>query len=85
MLGKTYSTPEWAELQLNFMLAHKYLSDAGKDRYQKDLKKNIDDQRDYLKKKEKKAKKKDQGAERNLCRAQARHRNHVPHHVLATT
>ncbi|MGY3088092.1 putative metal-dependent HD superfamily phosphohydrolase [Hymenobacter sp. UYAg731] len=58
VLNKTYSTPEWTELQLNFMLAHKYLSEAGKDRYKKALKKNIEDQRDHLKKKEKKDKKK---------------------------
>ncbi|MBH8559285.1 Pycsar system effector family protein [Hymenobacter negativus] len=58
VLDKTYSTPEWTELQLNFMLAHKYLSEAGKERYKKALKKNIEDQRDHLKKKEKKDKKK---------------------------
>ncbi|WP_460500927.1 Pycsar system effector family protein, partial [Hymenobacter agri] len=58
VLDKTYTTQEWAELQLNFMLAHKYLSEVGKERYKKDLKKNIEDQRDYLKKKEKKDKKK---------------------------
>ncbi|GAB2856915.1 Pycsar system effector family protein [Hymenobacter ruber] len=58
VLNKTYSTPEWTELQLNFMLAHKYLSEAGKARYKKALKKNIEDQRDHLKKKEKKDKKK---------------------------
>nr|GFB24220.1 hypothetical protein [Tanacetum cinerariifolium] len=45
-LGKSYSNPEWAELQLNFMLAHKYQSEAGKARYKKDLKANIEDQRD---------------------------------------
>ena len=60
VLDKTYSTPEWTELQLNFMLAHKYQSEAGKARYKKDLKKNIEDQRDHLKKKEKKTKKKNQ-------------------------
>ncbi|QKG53910.1 Pycsar system effector family protein [Hymenobacter sp. BRD67] len=58
-LDKSYSNPEWAELQLNFMLAHKYLSGAGKDRYKKSLKANIEDQRDRLKKAEKKAKKKE--------------------------
>ncbi len=58
VLDKTYSTQEWAELQLNFMLAHKYQSEAGKDRYKKALKKNIEDQREHLKKKEKKGKKK---------------------------
>ncbi|MBF9142578.1 Pycsar system effector family protein [Hymenobacter properus] len=58
VLGQTYSNPEWAELQLNFMLAHKYHSDAGKDRYKKAFKDNIEDQRDELKKREKKDKKK---------------------------
>ncbi|WP_460610743.1 Pycsar system effector family protein [Hymenobacter terrigena] len=58
VLDKTYTTPEWTELQLNFMLAHKYLSEAGKERYKKALKKNIEDQREHLKKKEKKDKKK---------------------------
>jgi predicted metal-dependent HD superfamily phosphohydrolase len=58
VLGQTYSNPAWAELQLNFMLAHKYHSDAGKDRYKKAFKDNIEDQRDELKKREKKDKKK---------------------------
>ncbi|MDO7854662.1 Pycsar system effector family protein [Hymenobacter convexus] len=58
VLGKSYSNPEWAELQLNFMLAHKYHSDAGKERYKKDFKSNIEEQRDELKKREKKDKKK---------------------------
>jgi len=61
-LGKSYTNPEWAELQLNFMLAHKYQSDVGKDRYKKALKANIEDQRDYYKKTEKKAKKKEKKA-----------------------
>ena len=60
VLGKTYSNPEWAELQLNFMVAHQYLSEAGKDRYRKDFKKNIVEQRERLKKSEKKNKKKNQ-------------------------
>ncbi|MDJ0367529.1 DUF5706 domain-containing protein [Hymenobacter sp. H14-R3] len=57
-LDKSYTTPDWAELQLNFMLAHKYQSAAGKERYKKALKANIEDQRHYLKKAAKKAKKK---------------------------
>jgi HD superfamily phosphodiesterase len=61
-LGKSYTNPEWAELQLNFMLAHKYQSEVGKDRYKKALKANIEDQRDYFKKTEKKAKKKEKKA-----------------------
>lgn len=60
VLGKTYSNPEWAELQLDFMLSHKYHSDAGKERYKKDFKANLDEQRDQLKKAEKKKKKKDE-------------------------
>jgi predicted metal-dependent HD superfamily phosphohydrolase len=58
VLGKTYSTPEWAELQLNFMTGHKYESAAGKERYRKNFKKNLSEQRDQLKKTEKKTKKK---------------------------
>ncbi len=58
VLGRSYSNPEWAELQLNFMMGHKYESDAGKERYRKPFKKNLDEQRDQLKKTEKKKKKK---------------------------
>ncbi|MDB5234732.1 MAG: metal-dependent phosphohydrolase [Hymenobacter sp.] len=58
VLGKSYSNPEWAELQLNFMTSHKYHSEAGKERYKKDFKNNLDEQRDQLKKTEKKKKKK---------------------------
>jgi predicted metal-dependent HD superfamily phosphohydrolase len=61
-LDKSYTTPDWAELQLNFMLAHKYQSEAGKARYKKCLKNNIEDQRDHLKKAAKKAKKKEKEA-----------------------
>ncbi|QKG58987.1 HD domain-containing protein [Hymenobacter sp. BRD128] len=57
-LDKSYTTPDWAELQLNFMLAHKYRSEVGKARYKKCLKANIEEQRDQLKKAAKKAKKK---------------------------
>jgi predicted metal-dependent HD superfamily phosphohydrolase len=58
VLNKSYSNTEWAELQLNFMLAHKYQSAIGKEYYKKALKANIEDQRDHLKKAEKKEKKK---------------------------
>ncbi|WP_226163081.1 Pycsar system effector family protein [Hymenobacter terricola] len=58
VLGKSYTNPEWAELQLNFMLGHKFHSEAGKERYRKEFKKNVDEQRDRLKKTEKKDKKK---------------------------
>jgi predicted metal-dependent HD superfamily phosphohydrolase len=66
-LGKSYSNPEWAELQLNFMLAHKYQSEVGKDRFKKALKANIEDQREYFKKTEKKAKKKEKKATETLA------------------
>jgi predicted metal-dependent HD superfamily phosphohydrolase len=58
VLDKSYSNTEWAELQLNFMLAHKYQSEVGKDFYKKALKANTEDQREHLKKAEKKEKKK---------------------------
>jgi predicted metal-dependent HD superfamily phosphohydrolase len=58
MLNKSYSNTEWAELQLNFMLAHKYQSEIGKEFYKKALKANTEDQRERLKKAEKKEKKK---------------------------
>ncbi|GAA4367158.1 hypothetical protein GCM10023185_38780 [Hymenobacter saemangeumensis] len=60
VLGKTYSSPDWADLQLAFMSAHKYYSEVGKERYRKQFKANIKEQRDQLKKTEKKAKKKDE-------------------------
>ena len=59
-LGKTYSNPQWAELQINFMLAHKYHSEVGKDRYKKQFKANLKEQRDTLKKLEKKTRKRDE-------------------------
>jgi len=58
VLGKTYTNPEWADLQLAFMAAHKYHSEVGKERYRKQFKANLKEQRDQLKKIEKKAKKK---------------------------
>lgn len=57
-LGKTYSNPEWAELQHNFIQAHRYHSEAGKARYEEQFKDNRKEQRKALKKAEKKAKKK---------------------------
>ncbi len=56
-LGKTYSSAEWAELQLTFMQAHHYHSEVGKARYNKDFKANKKEQRKDLKKVEKKTKK----------------------------
>ena len=53
-----HDVPAWAELQLSFMLEHKFQSEAGKERYKEDFKANIKEQRDALKKLEKKAKKK---------------------------
>lgn len=61
-LNKSYANPEWAELQLDFMLAHKYQSEVGKERYKKALKANLEDQRAHLKKAEKKEKKKHKAA-----------------------
>ncbi|OON67754.1 Pycsar system effector family protein [Hymenobacter sp. CRA2] len=61
--GKVYSNIEWAEFQLDFLLQHKYLSDAGQERYGARLKENIQEQRKSLKKQEKKAKKKEEEAE----------------------
>lgn len=61
--GKVYSNPEWAEFQLDFLLQHQYLSEAGKARYKDQLKENIKEQRKALKKQEKKAKKKAEEAE----------------------
>ncbi|MBD2768545.1 HD domain-containing protein [Hymenobacter sp. BT664] len=60
VLGKSYSSPEWAEQQLDFMLAHKYQSTAGKARYRKAFKANVARQHDELKKTKKKGKKKAQ-------------------------
>ena len=56
-LGRTYANENWAELQLTFMQAHLYHSEAGKARYNKNFKVNKKTQRDKLRKIEKKAKK----------------------------
>ncbi|GAB2963672.1 hypothetical protein GCM10027048_35980 [Hymenobacter coalescens] len=61
--GRVYSNTEWAEYQLDFLLQHKFLSEAGKARYKDQLKENIQDQRKALKKQEKKEKKKAEEAE----------------------
>ncbi|OUJ75786.1 Pycsar system effector family protein [Hymenobacter crusticola] len=58
-IGKTYSNVEWAENQLDFLLMAKYYTDVAKERYQSQFKANIKEQRDLLKKIEKKKKKKD--------------------------
>ena len=57
-LDKSYSDAEWAELQLNFMLAHRYLSAAGQAHYDEALRANTAEERHLLKKAAKKAKKK---------------------------
>ena len=57
-LDKSYSNAEWAELQLNFMQAHRYLSAAGQARYDEALRTNTAEERHLLKKAAKKAKKK---------------------------
>ena len=56
-LGRTYASENWAELQLTFMRAHLYHSEAGKARYNKNFKANKKAQRDKLRRIEKKAKK----------------------------
>ena len=61
--GKVYSNKDWAEFQLDFLLQHRYLTDAGKDRYKEQLKENIKEQRKSLKKQEKKEKKKAEEAD----------------------
>lgn len=58
VLGKTYSNLEWAELQLNFIVAHKFQSAAGQAQYGNGYKANLAEQREQLKKIEKKQKKK---------------------------
>jgi predicted metal-dependent HD superfamily phosphohydrolase len=67
MLGRTYTDPEWAEIQLNFLLASKFRTEAAKERYGAQYKKNIQDQKERLKKKEKKEKKKKEEVEGNFA------------------
>ncbi|AII52380.1 Pycsar system effector family protein [Hymenobacter sp. APR13] len=59
-LGKTYSSTEWAESQLDFLHSAKFHTDAAKSRYGEQFKANLKEQRDLLKKTEKKKKKKDE-------------------------
>ncbi|WBA40757.1 Pycsar system effector family protein [Hymenobacter canadensis] len=59
-LGKTYSSTEWAESQLDFLHAAKFHTDAARSRYGEQFKANLKEQRDLLKKTEKKKKKKDE-------------------------
>ena len=56
-LGKTYSSTEWAESQLDFLHSAKFLTDVAKSRYGEQFKANMKEQRDRLKKTEKKKKK----------------------------
>ena len=55
--GRTYSNTEWAETQLDFLLTAKFRTDAAKARYGDQYKANIKEQKNILKKKEKKEKK----------------------------
>jgi len=66
-LEKTYKTAAWAELQLEFMRAHRYQSATGQARYQQSLKQNLETQRALLKKAGKKAKKKAEKAAGTLA------------------
>jgi predicted metal-dependent HD superfamily phosphohydrolase len=59
-LGKTYSSTEWAESQLDFLHSAKFHTEAAKSRYGEQFKANQKEQRDLLKKTEKKKKKKDE-------------------------
>ncbi|MEJ7662617.1 MAG: hypothetical protein WKG07_25165 [Hymenobacter sp.] len=60
-LDKSYSNAEWAELQLTFMQAHRYLSAAGQARYEEALQANTAEERRLLKKAAKKEKKEEKG------------------------
>ncbi|MBC6697228.1 Pycsar system effector family protein [Hymenobacter puniceus] len=59
-LGKTYSSTEWAESQLDYLHAAKFHTDVAKSRYGEQFKANLKEQRDLLKKTEKKKKKRDE-------------------------
>ncbi|UYZ57891.1 Pycsar system effector family protein [Hymenobacter latericus] len=61
--GRVYGNKEWAEYQLDFLMQHKFLSEAGKARYKDQLKENIKEQHKQLKKIGKKAKKQQEEAE----------------------
>ncbi|AYA37573.1 HD domain-containing protein [Hymenobacter oligotrophus] len=61
--GRVFSNKEWAEYQLDFLLQHKFLSEAGKARYKDALKDNVKEQHKQLKKIEKKSKKQQEEAE----------------------
>lgn len=63
VLGRTYSNTEWAEVQLNFLLASKFRSEAAKERYGEQYKVNVKEQKDRLKKIEKKEKRKKEEAQ----------------------
>ncbi|MCC2547298.1 DUF5706 domain-containing protein [Hymenobacter sp. BT175] len=67
VLGRTYTTPEWAENQLNFLLSTKFYTDVAKDRYKDQLKDNIKAQRKALKKAEKKAEKREEEQVENFA------------------
>jgi len=62
VLGKTYSNVAWAESQMDFLLSAKFHTDVAKDRYKEQFKANVKEQRDQLKKTEKKLKKKEEGS-----------------------
>ncbi|KUG08123.1 Pycsar system effector family protein [Solirubrum puertoriconensis] len=61
--GRVFGNKEWAEYQLDFLLQHKFLSEAGKARYKEQLKDNIKEQHKQLKKIGKKEKKQQEKAE----------------------
>lgn len=57
--GRTFSNVSWAETQLDFLMASKFLTNVAKERYKEQFKDNIKEQRKLLKKTEKKRKEKD--------------------------
>ncbi|GAB2457735.1 hypothetical protein GCM10011375_06630 [Hymenobacter qilianensis] len=67
ILGRSYSNTEWAEIQLDFLVASKFRSQAAKERYGEQYKQNIKDQKDRLKKIEKKEKKKKEEVQGNFA------------------
>jgi predicted metal-dependent HD superfamily phosphohydrolase len=62
VLGKTYSNLAWAESQMDFLSSAKFHTAVAKERYQEQFKANLKEQRDQLKKAEKKLKKKEEAS-----------------------
>ena len=67
VLGRSYSNQEWAELQLNFLVASKFRTAAAKERYGEQYQVNIKAEKERLKKIQKKEKKKKEEVEGNFA------------------